>query len=157
MNVVAVNFSNVYSLLHKFLKNFLSHEIFVLWKLYFMKYLSVLLIKQEPGFTFLPPIKAVNHQITALLRWWVKARSGIPLSTLCSWDHICIHLLHPGLGSLAQERHGPVGLSPEEATEMIERVVSSGNKLEWIRVVQLGEEKALGRSHRGLPALKDGL
>lgn len=67
MNVVTVNFSNVYSLLHKFLKKFLSHEIFVPWKLYFMKYLSVLLVKWEPGFTFFSQQKAVN-QITALLQ-----------------------------------------------------------------------------------------
>lgn len=67
------------------------------------------------------------------------------------------HLRSPaGSRSGVQERHGPVRLSAEEMIRGLQQA-SYEDKLERARAVQLGEEEALGRSHCGLTALKDGL
>ena len=68
-------------------------------------------------------------------------------------------VLHLVLGSLAKERHGPVGAGPEEGHKNGQRAGTSllGGKAERAGAVQPGEEKALGRPCCGLPVRKGGL
>ena len=67
-------------------------------------------------------------------------------------------VLCPALEPSAQDRHGPVGAGPEEATAMV-RGLEPLSYEERLRVgaVQPGEEKAPGRPYSSLPVLKGGL
>jgi len=62
--------------------------------------------------------------------------SKTPLGVLC-----------PALGSTAQERHGPVGMDPEEGHKNDQRTGAPllQGKAERVAVVQPGEQKAAGR------------
>ena len=62
-------------------------------------------------------------------------------------------VLHPSLESLAQDRHRPVGVGPEEGHQNVERV---GTPLLWemadrVGAVQPGKEKPVGRPYCSLP------
>jgi len=65
-------------------------------------------------------------------------------------------VLHPALGPSAQDRHGSVGVRPEEATKMIRGLEhpSYEERLRRVGAVQSGKEKAAGRPYSSLPVLK---
>ncbi|KAJ7396423.1 hypothetical protein BTVI_145404 [Pitangus sulphuratus] len=83
----------------------------------------------------------------------VASRSVVPL--LCHREAPS-EVLHPGLGSSAEERHQPIRVDPEEGHKddqkdgapLLQRKAERGG------VVQHGEKKTSGRPHCGLPYLK---
>jgi len=60
-------------------------------------------------------------------------------------------VLQPALEPSAQDRHGPVGAGPEEATETIRALL--WGKAERVGAIHPGEEKAVGRPYSSLPVV----
>ena len=86
----------------------------------------------------------------------VKGDDSAPL--FCSGE-ISHGVLHPAVEPSAQERHGPVGVGPEEGhkNDQGARTPVLCIKAERVGVFQPGEVKAPGRPYCGLSALKAGL
>ena len=68
-------------------------------------------------------------------------------------------VLHSALEPSAQQRHGPVGVGPEEGhkNDKRDREPLLLGKAERVGTIQLGEEKAVRRPHCDLSVLKRGL
>jgi len=72
---------------------------------------------------------------------------GGDLAPLLCTDETSPGVLHPDVESSVQERHGPVGVHPEEShkNDLRDRTPLLGGQVERAGAVQPGEEKALGR------------
>jgi len=79
----------------------------------------------------------------------VEGGNSTPLLCSCETPR---GVLRPALEPSAQERDGPVGVGPEEATKIIRGLEHPllGGKTERVGAVQPGEEKALGRPSSSL-------
>ena len=80
-----------------------------------------------------------------------EGKGGDPSPLLCAGETSC-GVLHPDVESSAQERHGPVGVHPEEGhrNDARHETYSLLGHAGRAGAVQPREEKALGRPNNGL-------